>query len=154
VLQRRAAYDNDGGVVPSSFRSNHVTTSAQDSMIDSRPVDLSPWFGFGDGVKVCAVGSQGASEGQSYIDSQPGLRALTEKVCKAARQEFGPDASLTLQVRRGPQADDVYLSLYVRLPSYGPDTMERIQALMGPFEDEIYQTPGWLVVSTDFRPTR
>jgi hypothetical protein len=94
------------------------------------------------------------SEVRSYLDRHPDLFGVTERICKAARREFGPEAVLTLGVYRDPEIPEEYPLLRVRLPSYAPDTLRRIRSVSDPYEQELSDKSGSIVVTTDFRPLR
>ena len=88
---------------------------------------------------------------QSYLDPHPALSHLADLISNAARVEFGPEASLTLQVYRDPEIDDEQLVLFVRLAQYNADTMNRIRAIAEPFDAELCAASGSLLATTDFR---
>jgi hypothetical protein len=87
---------------------------------------------------------------RAYLARHPGLVGPVRDTCRLAREEFGPEAQLALQVYHDPEGPDQYAALYVRLSRYQPDTMARIEkvsaATEGPGEPD-----GHLLVTTDFR---
>ncbi len=95
---------------------------------------------------------RGVAEVRSYLDRHAAMFEVVEHICKAARREFGPEASLTLQVYRDPEIEDEYLLLRVRLRSYPPDTMPRIRSISDPYEDELRDKSGSIIVTSDFGP--
>lgn len=85
-----------------------------------------------------------------YLDKYPDLSNIVTEVCRKARSDFGPNASLTLQVYHDPEIEDEYLVLYVRLPSYPPDIMARIRAVTAAHECQLSDMVGTILVTTDF----
>src|SRR5689334_10398033 len=54
----------------------------------------------------------------AYISRHLALGELLPEIGAQARQAFGPDAELSLEVYRDPEVDDLYLTLYVRHEKY------------------------------------
>jgi hypothetical protein len=100
------------------------------------------------------VESKRADEVRTYLVRHPDLAGIPERIYETARQEFGPDASLSLELYRDPEIEDEYLALYVRLRSYGPDTLQRIRAVCAAHESELWDKSGSILVTTDFRLVR
>jgi hypothetical protein len=91
---------------------------------------------------------------QDYLASHRDLAKILPSICAQARREFGQDAELILEVYCDPEIDDRHLSLYVRLPAYENNTIsERLDRVTQPFEDELCSASGYLLVTTDFRPS-
>ena len=91
---------------------------------------------------------------RKYLASHRDLAKLLPSVCKQARREFGPDAELRLEVYRDPEIDDRHLTLYVRLPAYENIAITQLMdCVTQPFEDELCRASGYLLVTTDFRPS-
>jgi hypothetical protein len=90
----------------------------------------------------------------AYLESHPDLADIVPSVCAQARQEFGKHSELILQVYRNPEIDDRHLSLIVRLPSYDGNIMQRLDRVTEPFEEELCSASGYLLVTTDFRPSK
>jgi hypothetical protein len=93
-------------------------------------------------------------EVRAYLAEHPDLLAPVESLCQAARKEFGQEAWLSLEVSRDPEVKDCYLALRVRLPSYSPDTLMRIHTIEADHEGLLEDVSGWIIVTTDFSPTR
>jgi hypothetical protein len=91
-------------------------------------------------------------EVRSYLARHPDVSESVERICRSARQEFGPDAALILGVYQDPEIDDQYLSLCVRLKSYPPDVLDRIRAISAAYDDALADEAGHVLVTTDFRP--
>jgi hypothetical protein len=91
---------------------------------------------------------------RAYLKRHGDLAVRLPAVCEAARKEFGSEAELALELYRDPEIRDHYLTLYVRLDSYDGETMARIERVSAPFERRLAQSSGYLLVTTDFRPTR
>jgi hypothetical protein len=94
------------------------------------------------------------AEVRADLTSHPDLAKIVPSVCAAARNEFGPEAELTLQVYRDPEIDDRHLTLYVRLPSYEHDIIARLERVTQPFEEKLCSAEGYLLVTTDLSPPR
>ena len=91
---------------------------------------------------------------QLYMAAHPDILDPTLLLCRHARQEFGPSASLSLQLNRDREIEDKYPILMVRLLDYSNDTMRRIDSVMDRSEDSLEGTSGTILVTTDFRPIR
>jgi hypothetical protein len=90
----------------------------------------------------------------NYLASHRDLAKILPSVCEQARREFGQDAELRLEVYRDPEIDDRHLTLYVRLPAYENNAIvARLDRVTQPFEDELCSASGYLLVTTDFRPS-
>jgi len=122
--------------------------------IDGGTAGFTTWYGLRSALAASAVEIRRVAEVRCYLDSHTDTYGVTEKVCKAARREFGPEAFLTLQVYRDPEIEDEYLALYVRLRAYGPDTLPRMRSVVDAFDNELCQTSGSILLTTDFRPVR
>ena len=93
----------------------------------------------------------GVEQVDSYLRGHRDLAAMVPAMCLQAREEFGPQAELTIQINHDHEIDDPYLILYVRLPAYAPDTRKRIDAVWQHFEEELSGLSGWIILTTDFR---
>jgi hypothetical protein len=89
---------------------------------------------------------------RAYIRSHPDLGRLLPAVCAEARNEFGSEAELTLQVVHDPEINNVHLTLYVRLPVYETTILERMDRVIENFNDELASASGFLLITTDLRP--
>ncbi|HZU35974.1 MAG TPA: hypothetical protein VFA18_08705 [Gemmataceae bacterium] len=67
------------------------------------------------------------------------------------REEFGTAGELILRLYRDPEAQDEYLSLYVRQWPYDASVMDRINGISERFEAELADCSGWLLLTSDFR---
>ncbi|HEV3260525.1 MAG TPA: hypothetical protein VG013_26960 [Gemmataceae bacterium] len=99
----------------------------------------------------CGVISRNWDAVRAYLEQDADLASLLPAVCEQARNEFGPDAELALEVYRDPEVKDAYLTLYVRLKRYATDTMERLDRVGQRFTDKLEQVSGYLLLTTDFR---
>jgi hypothetical protein len=88
----------------------------------------------------------------SYLESHPDMPDVVEDVCRDARREFGPEASLSLRVYCDPEIEDRYLALSVRLKSYPPDVVRRLHAVSDAQESRLWDKSGSILVTTDFGP--
>ena len=122
--------------------------------INAGSVNLPPWYALRSSLASSAIEIRHAAEVRAYLDQHPDMYGVMEEICKGARQEFGPEAFITLQVYRDPEIDDEYLLLRVRLRSYGPDMTQRIRSVSAPYESDLYDKSGSVIVTTDFRPIR
>jgi hypothetical protein len=86
-----------------------------------------------------------------YLDKHHDLAEVVPSVCGKAREEFGDEAELMLEVYRDPEIDDRYLKLRVRLPTYEVGTMARLDGVSAPFDEDLCRVTGYLLVTTDFR---
>jgi hypothetical protein len=86
-----------------------------------------------------------------YLKAHPLLGRRVNDLCELARQAFGCDAELALNVYRDPEIDDQYLTLYVRLEEYKPDVVDRIESMRQGHGESQKGTNGHILVTTDFR---
>jgi hypothetical protein len=122
--------------------------------IDAGSVNLPPWYALRSSLASSAVEVRHVAEVRAYLDQHSDMYGVAEEICKATRQQFGPEAFITLQVYRDPEIDDEYLRLRVRLRSYGPDMTQRIRSVSAPYESDLCDKSGSIIVTTDFRPIR
>jgi hypothetical protein len=118
-----------------------------DRFIDSEADGTSP---LGEGGVVMPR----HQEVKLYLEAHPDMADVTQTLCITARQEFGIEASLSLEVYRDPEIEDEHLVIYVRLPSYDHETMSRINSVADKCEASLEHVTGMLLLTTDFRPTR
>ncbi len=123
-------------------------------LIDGGTADSIPWCDLRFVLAASAIEIPRVAEVRSYLNRHSDMYEVTEKICKAARREFGPEASLILQVYRDPEIEDEYLALFVRLRDYAPDTLSRIRSVVDAFDNELCQASGSILLTTDFRPLR
>jgi hypothetical protein len=90
----------------------------------------------------------------AYLSSHRELAKIVPLVCEQARREFGEEAELILTVYRDLEIDDRHLTLNVRLKSYGDLMVERMDRVTQPFEEQLCKASGYLLVTTDFQPSR
>lgn len=91
---------------------------------------------------------------RDYLTQDQAFQELVLVICKRAREEFGPDTELSLELYRDPEIDDEYLTLYVRQPSYNADILDRIERVGQKFAEPLEKASGYLLLTTDFRPPR
>lgn len=91
------------------------------------------------------------SEVSDYLVRFPRLIPVVNKVVRLAAKML-PEAQLSLEVYRDPEIDDRYLVLYARFSSYDERTWRRIEHVTNEYTPLLRNTPGWLVLTTDFRP--
>ena len=87
----------------------------------------------------------------AYLDFHLDLAELLPALCGQGRQEFGPQAELTLQVYHDRESADCHLSLYVRLPCYEGPILERMGRVTQLFDDELSRASGSFLLTTDLR---
>jgi hypothetical protein len=91
---------------------------------------------------------------RSYLLRHIAMTDLLPLICSIAREEFGMEAELSLEVYHDPEIEDEYLTLYVRMKEYDDDFMQRIEAVSVEFEDMLSERSGWFLLTTDFRPAK
>jgi len=91
---------------------------------------------------------------RGYLLRYPDILDTVREVAGLARERFGPEAELSLEVYRDPECRDEYLTLYVRMHRYGTDMVAEIDALRSEYEEAMADKGGWLLVTTDFQPPR
>jgi len=127
-----------------SRRQAHETARAGAKNVGSPPRSLSAMGVFSDNWTAV----------RGYLRRHRDLSSGLPKIINDVRNEFGPQADLSLDVYRDPEIDDQYLTLRLILPRYGPDTMNRIEAVSRGFEQHIRPTAGYVLLTTDFCPAR
>jgi hypothetical protein len=88
---------------------------------------------------------------EQYLSRHTRLARIIPQVCAAARETFGPEVELSLELYKDPEIDDRYATLYVRQEQYDPSIMERINAVNSRFDEELSDVSGYLLITTDFR---
>src|SRR5437870_1581230 len=91
---------------------------------------------------------------RAYLKRHADLAANLPAVCEAAREEFGSEVQLSLELYRDPEIHDQYLTLYIRLDAYDSATMARVDRVNEKFERRLERASGYLLLTTDFRPPR
>ena len=95
-----------------------------------------------------------SSEVQGYLADHPEMLASVHRGCRAAGERLGDRAQLSLELFRDPEADDQYLTLYVRQARYEPDLLDRIEDLTAQLHEEAPDAAESLLITTDFQPPR
>lgn len=105
---------------------------------------------------LSAAGVSVADEGvvRAYLERHAGLCDAVALVGRAARDEFGPDASLRLELAQDRVSAEQALVLRLRLPDYPAGTMRRVRDLTDEYEHSTWDEEGVIFVTTDFVPTR
>ena len=91
---------------------------------------------------------------RKYLEEHPGLSAIVARLCERSRQEFGPQAELSLELYRDPEIEDRYLTLYVRQDSYPVDLIDQIERVSRPFRRPLARLSGHVLLATDFSRPR
>ncbi len=89
-----------------------------------------------------------------YLAGDPQLADLVPQVCRSARQQFGPEVELSLELYQDPEIDDRYLTLYVRQNPYEASIKDRIDAVREALAHLLDRVAGRLLITTDFCPPR
>jgi hypothetical protein len=109
-------------------------------------LQLSPEF------KKQQIAIPNPEEVSAYLGQHCDLADLLPALCARARNEFGFEAELSLEIYQDPEIEDHYLTLYVRQPAYEEKIIERIEAAS--YEEDLADKTGWLLLTTDFGPPR
>ncbi len=117
---------------------------AEDTSLDRFPVAIRQ-----DGLAIPDLAAVLA-----YLRQHRGLESLVQALGHEARQRFGPEATLSLEVNRDPEVEDPYLVLLIRPATYDASIMSRIEALRQAYAEQLASSPGWFHLTTDFRPAR
>jgi hypothetical protein len=120
-------------------------------MTDATITNPFAWQEVRSTLDSCGVALESEEAVRSYLARHADTVDAVGEACRTARQEFGPDASLSLQVYRDVEIADEYLTLYVRLAGYSQDTLRRIKAVSAAIEHHLCDRSGSLLVTTDFR---
>ncbi len=95
-----------------------------------------------------------AAEVRDYLIRYSDLIDLVLSVCQLTRQRFDSQAQLSLEVYHDPEMEDEYLTLYVRQQDYDEDILDTIEDIRAQYEAKLAGKSGWLLVTTDFRPSK
>jgi hypothetical protein len=125
--------------------------NARKTAVEAEPPFESAWVHLEAECAAAGVAIVDNEKARSYLQKHSDTIDVTARVCIAARQEFGQDASLTLSVYIDPEVDDRYLRIGVRLPRFGTEILDRFEAVTAPFDEELCDISGDLYVTTDFR---
>lgn len=90
---------------------------------------------------------------RDYLIRYPDLTSILPFVCKIAREQVGIYSELSLELYRDPEIEDEYLTLYVRERQYDEDILDKIEDVRKRYEEMLMGRSGWLIVTTDFRPS-
>jgi len=92
-----------------------------------------------------------------YLLLFPDTVDVLPKIGKSARAHF-PTAELSLELYRDPEIEDEHLVLYVRLPEYKKEDvknlLEEIHKVVRENKGIFVGKKGWLLFTTDFKPSR
>lgn len=91
---------------------------------------------------------------EAYLAEHPDLGSVVEDACSAVRDEFGPEAELSLQMYEDLEDRDRYLTLYVRQEKYERGILDRIETAANAFTTRLGTCSGHLLITTDFRRPR
>jgi len=111
-------------------------------------VQLSPEF------KKQQIAIPNPEEVSAYLGQHCDLADLLPALCARARNEFGFETELSLEIYQDPEIEDHYLTLYVRQPANEEKIIERIEAIAASYEEDLADKTGWLLLTTDFGPPR
>ena len=85
-----------------------------------------------------------------YLARHSDLVPNVVQICELAAQEFPAGTERALELFRDIDADDEYLTLYIRAGSYDDGIMQRIHTLWEKYEPGLADKSGWMLVTTDF----
>ncbi len=91
---------------------------------------------------------------REYLYHYLELLDILPYVSQLARQNFGPEAQLSLEIYRDLETDDAYLTLYIRLDKYDKSTMKRIKEIRREYRGLLAEIAGEFLLTTDFRLAR
>jgi hypothetical protein len=94
---------------------------------------------------------------QYYLDDHADTLDALRDICRLTREEFGPQAVLTLTWQPEEGMEKGYLKLLVRLPCYKGDRLivERFRSIYDAYERAgHFDRSGWVHLTTDFKPVR
>lgn len=91
---------------------------------------------------------------RNYLFRYYDLTDLLLPVSEDARQHFGPQVQLSLEIYRDPEIEDEYMALYVRQHEYDEFVMKKIKEIRAEYEEGLMGKTGWFLLTTDFHPPR
>jgi len=94
------------------------------------------------------------AEVREYLNRYADVIDLVPSISNHARERFGIDTQLSLELYCDPEIDDEYLTLYVRQEQYDQSIFDNIENISAQFDTALAGKSGWLIVTTDFSPPR
>lgn len=89
-----------------------------------------------------------------YLRRYPDMTDILVQICGSIKERFDSDTQLSLEVYEDREIDDRYLTLYVRQVAYEKDLLDKIDRITQDYSETLSGKSGWLLITTDFRPTR
>lgn len=94
------------------------------------------------------------TEVRYYLIRYPDLCNILPHICKIARDQFGIQTQLSLEIYSDPEIEDEYLTLYIRQQDYDQDILDKIEDIRAQYEAILSGKSGWFLLTTDFRPPK
>ena len=114
---------------------------------DGDALASTPWFDEATGVIL----ESSAEEIHAYLSQHPELAAVVPAVCARARELFGKEAGLALEIYRDPEFVDEYLTLIVRQACYDAEFSKNLDRVLEPYREVLSEGSCWMIVTSDFR---
>ncbi len=132
-------------------------TNVQSSLVYERSL-LRPEVGLTMGIEEAlqALIRQGISLSKpanirSYLLKYPNMVDVLGLVAKVALDRFDRGSKLSLELYEDPEAEDAYLTLYVRQADYAVNLLDQIEEISRLVDASLENQVGWLLITTDFR---
>lgn len=94
------------------------------------------------------------SEVHHYLFEYSDLLDILLNLCYKMRKHFDLATELSLELFRSQEAEDYYLTLYVRQPTYNKNLLSQIDEVYSEFEEMLADKQGYILATTDFQPVR
>ncbi len=90
---------------------------------------------------------------EEYLFHYPDLIESILPICEIVKTKFKESTNLSLELYRDKEGDDSYLTIYVRQKEYGKTIINEIDEIFSQYELYLFDKKGWIIVTTDFRPS-
>jgi len=90
-------------------------------------------------------------EVRQYLIRYSDVAPIAVELLQAARNVFGPDAEIALELYRDAEIDDEYLRVLVRLRQYREDFLQRLQSISDAHDAKLSKLSGYISVTTDYQ---
>jgi hypothetical protein len=87
---------------------------------------------------------------RSYLFTYSDMADVLSSVTDIVTERFRESARLSLEIYKDPEAEDKYLSLYIRQENYDDAFFESLNDVRARYNELLNGKTGWIVVTTDF----
>lgn len=124
------------------------TRSSHYSSVSRRIEDL---FEFAEKINIIQPDPAAV---RNYLIKHDDMIDLLYRVGRLARNKFGYEAEISLEVFHDPEEDYEDLTLYVRKNDYQEELLKKFEEIDDEYGEELADKSGYLAVTTDFKHPR